>query len=63
MSKKTTKYLLFNAFAERKPVMIGLVSFQVINCLEHEDGSTHSFNVTGIETSGKTVTVYTQTID
>jgi hypothetical protein len=35
------------AFAERKPITINGENFSVINKLEHEDGSGHSFNVTG----------------
>jgi hypothetical protein len=34
------------AFAERKPITINGKNFSVINKLEHEDGSGHSFNVT-----------------
>lgn len=47
MTLRLSKAQLLAAFAERKPITINGKNFSVINKLEHEDGSGHSFNVTG----------------
>jgi hypothetical protein len=47
MTMRLSTAQLLAAFAERKPITINGENFSVINKLEHEDGSGHSFNVTG----------------
>ena len=58
-----TKYTLLTAFAERRPIKIKDLSFAVINILQHEDGSSKSFMVTGILTSGKEANIHVRTLD
>jgi hypothetical protein len=43
----TTKFLLLTAFALRLPITLRGVKFTSLNSLQHEDGSTRNFNVTG----------------
>jgi hypothetical protein len=57
-----TKYQLLTAFAERKPLMVAGKLFNIINKLEHENGSGKSFLVTGY-VAGKAATVHVMTID
>lgn len=58
-----TKYQLFNAFLLRQPLVVSGVVFRTLERIEHEDGSCHSFNVTGYDRDGKRATVYVRTID
>jgi hypothetical protein len=58
-----TKHVLLTAFAERRPLKIKGYSFKFLNAIEHEDGSRHSFNVTGMLDNGKKATVYVRTVD
>lgn len=56
---KTTKFKLFNAFANGLPFH----TFRVINAIEREDGSNTRYNVTGINAQGMTQTTFIQTTD
>lgn len=54
----TSKFALFNAFANGLPYAVLGVKFTVINKIEREDGSNLKYNVTGITTKGTTTTVF-----
>lgn len=59
--KRTTKHALTHALLTGGPLpALGLV---ITNAVAREDGSNHSYNVTGCDHTGKTVTVYARTID
>ena len=68
---KLTKFQLLTAFANRCPITIGETSFSFISMIEHENGSTHSFNVKGVgrriyeplENGNRFITINVQTID
>jgi hypothetical protein len=55
--------MLLTAFTERRPLKIRGYSFKFLNAMEHEDGSRHSFNVTGMLDNGKKAAVCVRTVD
>ena len=57
-----TKYTLIIAFLQRTPITINGHKLDVINKIEHENGSGKSFNVTGMN-NGKSITIYVKTVD
>lgn len=67
----TTKFKLMTAFLTRSPIqfiVIGdayqTVDFRFLNKIEHESGSTHSYNITGfLMSSGEEFTMNVGTID
>ena len=59
----TTKYLLFQALVNGGPLTVNTAHFHIVNMVEREDGSGHSFNVTGYNAAGLKITAHTRTID
>jgi hypothetical protein len=63
-----TKWLLIQAFLNRIPCRVvtpggEVLQFKVINRIEHEDGSTRSFNVEGFGMTGQPLKAHLRTDD
>lgn len=59
----TTKFNLQQALFAGVPIKLAGVTFIMVNSIELESGTRHSFNVTGISDEGVTVTVCVATLD
>lgn len=63
-----TKWQLMMAFLVREPLCYiksnkEIKHLAIVNAIEYEDGSGHSFNVTGFNLDGKKETIHIRTID
>ena len=63
-----TKWQLINAFLNGTPLNIitpggGVLPFKVINRIEREDGSNHSYNVAGFSMTGAAMEAHIRTED
>ncbi len=58
-----TKYQLTNALFSGGPLKTTNANFKIVNGVQREDGSGKSFNVTGVDQGGRTVTVHVRTLD
>lgn len=58
-----TKHQLITALLTGGPLSTPKSQFSIVNGVEREDGSNHSYNVTGYDTAGHPTTVHVRTID
>jgi hypothetical protein len=58
-----TKYLLFQALVTGGPLLTTDVRFKIVIAIEREQGSTHSFIVTGLDERGHKTSVSLRTVD
>ncbi len=58
-----TKYLLFQALVTGGPLLTTDVRLKIVIAIEREQGSTHSFIVTGLDERGHKTSVSLRTVD
>lgn len=64
MQTQISKFQLTTAlFTGGQLTLNGVVIFKIVNAVEREDGSNHSYNVTGINYNGLKATLHLRTMD